>query len=349
MFKGRNPHLALYANRRAGWQNEKWWELDKWALEKGVKTYALTDFEEIESIIKNKFDEKIKLLFVYGGDGTLFWVINSFLKYQDAKNLPTIVPVGGGTMNRLHGWAMWGDEPAQNAKTALTLFDNRCLPRLLIQLLSIEWQNHSYCGVTFMVGAPVRILKKYSEFKSSPFVAVLFCCGGIAAGLAKWPSFFTSYYNQAQADVFADNQKLPYDKFIVIAKDALRRLIFIIQPYKGVCQPEQSFSLAYAIDYSELAHKVWKLAFGYVPKDDRYFNRPTTVLTVKPKEKTIFTIDGEFFESAPGDEIKISPGPTIAVATNPVLQLPFVNRLGIKMDKIKKWWNYFVPVLREKK
>jgi diacylglycerol kinase family enzyme len=347
MSKRERSHVVLYANRRAGWRHEKWWMLDKWALGEDIKTYALTDIEEIGSIIKSRLSEQIKLLLVYGGDGTLFWIINNLLS-RNSGGLPIIVPVGGGTMNRLHKWTSWQDEPVQNAKTALELFENKRLPILPLRLLKVEWRDKCYHGITFIAGAPVKVLEKYSRFKTTPFIAALFCLSSVAAGLAGRPRFFTDLYGQVWAEVFADDQKLPYDRFIVIAKDVLKRLIFVIEPYRGVCLPEQSFSLAYAIDYRETAREIWRLIFGWFPKEKKYFNQPTVVLSLKPKEKIIFTIDGEFFEAEPGDEIKVSPGQVVPIATNPLFKLPFASQMEDQKDKIKEWWSYFFPTPRGK-
>lgn len=138
MFKEKKSHVVLYANRRAGWRHERWWALEKWALEENIKTYALTEIEEIELIIE-KFSEQIRLLLVYGGDGTLFHIINSLLKHRKFDDLPMIVPVGGGTMNRLRRWSLWIGEPVCNAKIALELFESKRLPQLSLPLLEVRW------------------------------------------------------------------------------------------------------------------------------------------------------------------------------------------------------------------
>ena len=347
MFKTKLPNVVLYANRRAGWRHESWWALDKWALEKNISTYTLTEIEEIESIIKGKIDKLIRLLLVYGGDGTLFWVINNLLKYRDQENIPTIVPVGGGTMKRLCKWTMWTGAPVQNAKTALRLFDSRRLPQMPMRLLSVQWQGQTFYGITFMAGAPIRILEKYSGFKTTPFIAASFCVASVAAGLLQWPSFFTSLYDQINAEVIVDGNKLAHGKYIAVAKDTLERAVFFIKPYRGKCLPDQNFTGAFAIDYRETAQRIIPIVFGWPQKSEKYFNQPTKELILRPKERILFTIDGEFFEAEAGSEIKVGPGKTVPVATNPLLEIPFIDKLEDRRDKVKDIWSYFFPTPRK--
>lgn len=346
MLKEKKSHVVLYANRRAGWRHERWWALDKWALEENIKTYALTEIEEIELIIE-KFSEQIRLLLVYGGDGTLFHIINSLLKHRKFDDLPIIVPVGGGTMNRLRRWGLWIGEPVCNAKIALELFESKRLPHLSLRLLEVQWGESRCQAVTFVAGVPVRVMHKYSNFKTTPFIAGIFALGAVASGFIGWPRFFTNLYDQIEAKITVDGKKLPNSRYLVVIKDVLKQLIFFMEPYRGACAPNQSFSLAYAIDYRETAKKFLRLCFGRVPpEDERYFNQPTTEMTIEPQRSVPFTLDGEYFTAKTGEVITISPGPIVPIAVNPMVHLPFFRQLFDQKDRLKEILSYFVPTKR---
>ncbi len=347
MFKGKKPYVVLYANRRAGWRHERWWALDKWALEEGIKTYALTEIEEIIPIIE-KFSEQIRLLLVYGGDGTLFHITNSLLKQRNFKNLPIIVPVGGGTMNRLRQWSLWIGEPIHNAKIALELFESKRLPQLPLPLLEVRWGENCYRAITFMAGVPVRVMHKYSNFKTTPFIAGLFVLGALASGILSWPKFFTGLYDQIDVEITVDGKKLPNNKYLVVIKDVLRQLIFFAEPYRGACSPVQSFSLAYAIDYKETAQKFLGIFFGRIPQnDERYFNQPSAEMKIMPREEIPFTLDGEYFSAKKDEIITISPGPIVPVAANPMVHLPFLKRLFDQKDRFKELLSYVLPTKKQ--
>lgn len=347
MPRERRPHVKLYANRRAGWDPAEWHALDDWALKAGVRSYALTAIEELDPVIALSISKETGLLLVFGGDGTLMQVLNSWIKHHGADKVPIIVPIGGGTMKRLPRRTLWNGTPAENAEIALELFESNCLPHLSLPLLKVEWGKQCCYAVTFMAGAPVRVMHQYSRFKTTPFVAGAFVLGSVTAGLVGWPKFFTNLYGQIQAKVIADGKLLTDQRFIVIIKDVFPKLIFFIEPYRGISGPGQSFSLAYAIDSKETAKEFWRLCVGLVPKDDeRYFNQPTGTMQIEPLEEIPFTLDGEYFTALPGEAITISYGPSVQVAVNPFIHLTFVNRLTNGLRRLREVASYIIPTPR---
>ena len=352
MPKGRRPHTVLCANRRAGWRFEQWSELDQWSLEAGIRTYALSEIEELDPVIAN-FDDETLLLLIYGGDGTLLQILNSLLRRKRRKGkpkpkMPIIVPVGGGTMKRLPRWALWNGTPAENAMVALELFEGKRLPHLPLSLLKVEWGRQCYFAVTFMAGATVRIMQEYSRFRTTPAIAGLFSAGALAAAAFDRPKFFTRLYGQIRAKVTSDGEVLQGERFIVVIRDILEELIFSIRPYKGTCAPGQSFSLAYAIDYHEVARKFPWIVTGAVPDNDpRYFNRPASLTIIEPLEELPLTLDGEYFTAKPGETIRISQGPEVKVAVNPFYHLTFLRRIMSQGGRLKEVASYVLPTLKK--
>lgn len=68
-----------------------------------------------KTLIKLINEKEIKLLFVFGGDGSLHLVIDILLyEYHEAKRikyLPIIASIGGGTMLAVHSWLGWEQRP----------------------------------------------------------------------------------------------------------------------------------------------------------------------------------------------------------------------------------------------
>jgi diacylglycerol kinase family enzyme len=346
MPRGRRPYAALYANRRAGWQKEEWHNLDDWALEAGIKSYVLTDIEEMDPIIA-RFGEETTLLFIFGGDGTVFRVLNSWINHHGAEKKPLVVTIGGGTMKRLPRRTRWIGTPAENARIALKLFESGSLAELPLSLLEVKRGSERYFAATFIAGAPVRVMRQYSRFKTTPFIAGAFAFGSVMAGLAGRPKFFTGLYGQINAKVTVDGAPLPEERFIVVIKDVLEKLIFFIEPYKGVCRPGQSYSLAYAANYQEIARRFGQISIGRPPDDPRYFNQPTSVIQIEPREEIPFTLDGEFFTARPGETITISQGPEVRVAMNPFAHLTLLRRFLDRGERLKDALSYVIPTPKE--
>ncbi len=351
MPEERRSNVKLYANRRAGWNRDEWHALDDWALEAGVRSYALTEIKDLDPVIANFSKEtmqKAMLFIIFGGDGTIFQVMNSWIRHHGAESMPIIVTIGGGTMERLPRWALWNGTPAENARIALELFEGKRLPYLSLPLLEVKWGSERFFAVTFMGGAPVRVMHHYSRFKTTPFVAGMFVLGSVMAGLAGWPRFFTNLYDRIQAKVTVDGELLTDEQFIVIIKDVLAKLIFFIEPYRGNCLPTQSYSLAYAVDYQEIAKRFGQLCIGRLPKDKRYFNRPTSVMQIEPLREVPFTLDGEYFTARPGETITISQGPEVRIAVNPFGRPTLLKRLADRADRLKDAVSYVLPTLKER-
>ncbi len=355
MPKGKRPHIVLCANRRAGWRFEQWSALDQWSLKAGIRTYALSEIEELDPVIA-RFDDETLLLLVYGGDGTLLQIINSLLRRKRRKDrpkpkMPIIVPIGGGTMKRLSLWTMWTDDPAHNAEVALKLFESQRLPRLPLTLQKVEWGRNCVYGVTFIGGVPARILGEYSKFKTTPFIAGGFVLGSVAAAWLGWPERVVRLFESTKAKVVVDGKELPYDEWLAVVRDGLKRLIFVMEPYRGEIDTRDtdkpcatSYTLAYAVNYREAARKFGGLCFGRVPPDERYFNQPTAKMSITSEEETIFSLDGELFTAKGGETISVSQGPVIQVAMNPTLQVPFLNRLLDQKKRLGEALSIIFPV-----
>jgi hypothetical protein len=132
-----------------------------------------------------------------------------------------------------------------------------------------------------------------------------------------------------------------------VIRDALEELIFSIKPYKGTCAPNQSFSLAYAIDYHEVARKFPRIVTGTVPDNDpRYFNRPVSLTVIEPREEIPFTLDGEYFTAKAGETITVSQGPEIRVAVNPFVHLTLLKRAVNRVSGLKEVASYVLPTLK---
>src|ERR1700751_5772681 len=64
-----------------------------------VRTTNSTD--EVPIILKEFHEKEIKILCISGGDGTIGYVLSSYINLFGTEDLPIIVPLKGGTMNML--------------------------------------------------------------------------------------------------------------------------------------------------------------------------------------------------------------------------------------------------------
>lgn len=253
-------------------------------------------------------------------------------------------------MNRLHRWTNWMDEPAHNAEVALKLFESQLLSRLPLTLQKVEWGKKRVYGVTFIGGAPARVLGEYSKFKTTPFIAGGFVLGSVAAALLGWPERTVRLFEPTRAKVVVDGRELPHDEWLAVIRDGLNRLIFVMEPYRGDIDTRDldkprptSYSLAYAVGYREAARKFGGLCFGRVPDDDRYFNQPTAKMVITSREAMVFSLDGEMFTAEAGEAVSISQGPVIQVAMNQTPQMPLWNKLVDRGKRLQEALSFILP------
>lgn len=340
--------VVLLANRRAGYSFNQWSMVDRWAFKNGIKEYVLTQIEELGPLIAN-LDPQVRLIMIYGGDGTIFHVLNFLVKNEkmmtavDPDESSMIVPIGGGTMKRLPRYTYWTDEPVENARKALKFYDRHYRACLTVPLLKITWNNSSYVGFTSLAGALVRVMMEYSRFKTTPILAFGFSAAALGASFFGWPPYLTRLYDQFEAEITADSQKLPYQRFMVAMADTMDSSIFKIAPYQGKRGKNQFNCLAYMVDYKAIAYNFPKLALGRPPASDRYFNQPTRELTITATEMLPLTIDGEFFSVPPKTRISITLGQNIRVLVNPTLSIPLLSQIYTKMEAALDFRKFLWP------
>lgn len=347
--------VVLIANWRAGFSFEKWSAVVKWALRAGLNSkYILSDAREL-ILGRTELDPAARLILIYGGDGTLFYVLNFLarsgrLAAADSEEPLLLVPIGGGTMKRLSRYTHWIDEPVENAKQALKFYDRLYCPPLPLRLLSIKWGEECYVGCTCLTGPIVKLMKEYSRFKTTPVLAALFSAAALGAGLVDWPPILTRLYEQFEGRVKVDGQELADRRFLGTLADTMDTAIFGMAPYRGKRQRDEFHCLAYAIHYKELVHNFPRLAVGHPPSLPKYFNQPVKELTLEPTAPLDFTIDGEFFILPAGTRMTITAGPRAAILANPNPLIPLItpvaNRVSSFLEEAMEWRSYFWPGLK---
>ncbi len=351
-MKKRND-VILIANWRAGFSIEKWSSVVKWALRVGLNSkYILSDVREL-SLGRTELDPAARLILIYGGDGTLFYILNFLARSgrleaaADPEESLLLVPIGGGTMKRLSRYTRWIDEPVENAKKALKFYDRLYCPPLPLRLLSIKWGEENYVGCTCLTGPIVKLMKEYSRFKTTPVLAALFSAAALGAGLADWPPFLTRLYDQFEGRITVDGQELADRSFLGTLADTMDTAIFGMAPYRGKRGRREFHCLAYAINYKELVHNFPRLAIGYPPSLPEYFNQPVKELTVEPSGQLDFTIDGEFFTLPAGTKMTIASGPRATILANPTPLIPLVSPLASRassaLEQVIELGGFFWP------
>jgi diacylglycerol kinase family enzyme len=308
---------------------------------KGVRRIVTDHIDDVGAALA-EVGQRADLVCMYGGDGTIFHVINELLRIpQNGNPPPKLFLLGGGTMNVTATKLGMGGTPAENFRTVMTAYHNGTLRYRNVPLLRIRSGDTVHFGFTFGMGPLVRLLHRYEQGKKGKVAALGLGVQAICAALSPLRTSFAPLLDMQTARVVADGRPLSATEFAAVFANTTGAVQRWVEPFAGE-RPEDEFHfLAYAISSKELAAMVPLLMNGKVPldvgllrrptqalralvgnlrrekdlpRDPRYVNHPASRLLVETSE-TMFTIDGEVLPS--DGPIEVTLGPTVSLALHP--------------------------------
>lgn len=282
---------------------------------------------------------RVKLLCIYGGDGTIFRVINEILREPGAVP-PRIALLGGGTMNVTARWCGMRGSPGDNFRQVMRAYAADRLLWREVPLVEVKQGDDTAWGFTFGLGPLVRILSRYESGKKTHGMALVVAAKSMLSAVSTFPRDWKSeVLRELEATLTVDGHPLPFDRFAAVFANVTGEINPFVAPFIGERTRDSFHFLAYAISSREFAmmtpllaraklpidprsllHPVstWRAALlsllgkGGLPLDPRYVNHAARRLVVETQEP-VYTIDGEVFQNRTG-RLEVSLGPQLYVA-----------------------------------
>jgi len=156
------PHdVALLCNPQAGGR----WRVLADVLDsdeaKSAHRIVTDDIHDVREALAG-LGQRVKLLCIYGGDGTIYRVINELLRNPGATP-PRIALLGGGTMNVTASWCGMSRSPGENFRQVMRAYVADRLLWREVPVLAVSQLGQTLYGFTFGVGPLVRILEHYES------------------------------------------------------------------------------------------------------------------------------------------------------------------------------------------
>ena len=151
----KSKDVVLLCNPRAG---GRWRALADVLDSPEAKLARRIVTDEIDDIQRAIADvgQRIKLLCVYGGDGTIQRVIDDLLRPNgdpvETRHLPQLAILGGGTMNVTARWCGMRDEPGDNFRAVMRAYQADRLLYREVPLLAVTLGGKTRYGFTFGAG-----------------------------------------------------------------------------------------------------------------------------------------------------------------------------------------------------
>lgn len=345
---GPNPKdVVLLCNPLAGGRWRALAEVLDSPEAKGVRRIVTDEIDDVAEALFG-VGRRARLICIYGGDGTIYHVINALLGVIGHRapsgappaRLPILALLGGGTMNVTGQKCGMTGSACDNFRSVMRAYLADRLRWKDVPVLQITADGeHSY-GFTFGMGPMVRLLDRYERGQKGKVAALGIGARAIAA---TWSPIQTSYaglLSEMEAAVTVDGDELPYRRYAAVFANTTGAINRMVEPFSHE-RPDDAFHcLAYAVSAREVASRVPLLARGVLPldvggllhpgkllgrfrdgaearglpRDPRYVNRPARELRVVPEE-ALYTVDGEVLRFPPNaEEIMVRLGPKLPLA-----------------------------------
>lgn len=298
--------------------------------QKGRVFYHVTDSvtKMAAALISLVEVNKVDVLFVYGGDGTLHKVVDVLL-FEKARGritrVPPILPLGGGTQKSLFQWLGWGgrglifhEKPIQIFRKALRS-PLEHLPIRQIRPLKITFQNRlkdreeTHYGFIFIMGSMNRVIQLYDSSGATVSSGLKHIGLATLGSITGFPRSHATLMSQFRAQQWADGKELERDDPLAVVCSVTESLLFGVKPFIGHPESNQFYAASYAVPAMVGAAMVpleWR---GNVPRHSRFFNRPVFSFGLTPEKESSFFIDGDFYQNEPGKPVNIELGPEISL------------------------------------
>ncbi|HNF96325.1 MAG TPA: diacylglycerol kinase family protein [Pseudomonadota bacterium] len=333
--------VVLLCNPRAGGR----WRALAGVLDspeaKGVRRIVTDHIDDVGAALAD-VGQRADLVCIYGGDGTIYHVINEMLRIPpNGHPPPRIFLLGGGTMNVTATKLAMSGTPANNFRAVISAYHAGTLRYRQVPLIAVRTGGQVRYGFTFGMGPLVRLLDRYERGGKGKLAALGLGVQAIAAALSPLRTSFAPLLDQQTATIIADGRPLSQISFAALFANTTGAVQRLVEPFPSDCPPEHFHFLAYAVSAREMAALVPLLMSGKVPldlgllrspfaaiktlagavtgrgelpRDPRYVNHPAQKLRIETGE-AIFTLDGEVLPT--DGQLEVTLGPTLSLALHP--------------------------------
>ena len=308
---------------------------------KSVRRIVTDDISDVRQALSNT-GQRAKLVCIYGGDGTIFHVINEMLRNQSpGEPLPRLALLGGGTMNVTGRICGMTESPGENFRAIMNAYLTDKLLWREVPVMEVGNGEQKSYGFTFGMGPLVRLLDRYENGTKGKLAALTLGLRAIAAAVSPIQTSMSELFEDMTASVIADGAELPFNHFTAVFANTTGAINRSIEPFTDPRTRDTFHFLAYAVssrefalftpllargklpfDRSELIHPVaaWRhlsalaTGKGTLPRDPRYVNHPAQILHVDAAAESIYTIDGEVLQKSDAPlEVKLGPSLQLAL------------------------------------
>ena len=293
---------------------------------------------ELPGAVKALRKEKIDILLISGGDGTICNVLTEYVNQHGEDGLPMVAPLMGGTINMIGSDAGLRNSQLSIARKINDFIEKgKPLPfteRSLVRVTDAGRESPAY-GFTWIDGLLYNFLLEYYSQGAGIQVASVMTMKMLVALISNADS---STFKNIDSVVYMDGVKLPHEGHVLLIASGLRKLVFGFDIWDEKSKPGVTFNAVYIREeYLRKNRHILPLGLYRSLKSDPAGNFVNRALSSLKVERNMgYIIDGEIFKHEEPVDVTMEPGPGIRIISfHGEKKLPPENRIEIPYGKIE--------------
>lgn len=329
-----DAEIVLLCNPRAGGR----WKALAGILDseeaRHVRRIVTDSVEDVATAVAG-FGNEVKLLCIYGGDGTIQRVLDHLA--EGGNDEVRLALLGGGTMNVTSRWCGFSRNPAESFRHVVRGYRSGELLFKELPLLEISAGGNMHRGFTFGMGPIVRLLDAYEHGRKGKVAALGTAFKAIAATWTSWPGDYRELLEPMQATIELDGERLPHDSFAAVFANVTGQINPGVEPFAAERTRDTFYCAACAVSVREMSLVLPFLIRGWLPldmgalfepgrlferlrdpklfTDPRYVNEAGSELVINSDE-SMYTVDGEILTTE-ARQVAVRMGPHVQLAAGP--------------------------------
>jgi len=253
--------------------------------------------EELKNQLKPLLKKKPKLLAVFGGDGSIYQVINILFETLKPSSFPYFLPLRGGTMNCIADDVGSLGPADQIFQRVVKRLESGHLPTIKRGVLQCEFSTQKekeiHYGFTYASGLPYKGMLEAYNIQPTVFSVANLIFKGIF-----FPSIRKRIASLEKMSIKLRDEDLGERFYLGTLCSTLSTSVAGFKPFVlSIQKREKEFNfLSTSYRITQLAPKFYTILWGkrtHLLNPDFYFNRVTPEMTLESDSG--FTLDGEIF------------------------------------------------------
>jgi diacylglycerol kinase family enzyme len=267
-------------------------------------THSLDDLYRVVEAFRK---ERIDVLAINGGDGTIHVTLSAFLAAYGDEPLPPVALLRGGTMNMVATALGVRGEPGQLLFDLVDRYHANEPP--LLRRRTILRVGDAY-GFVFGTGLMTNFLRKYYESPHPTPARAAYILGGAVLSAVFGGPMARQLFQRSQVRVTADGQRWARPDYLTVVCATIDQLGFGFTPFPRAAERLGAFQvLGLHCKPFEIPAELWSIWRGRPIRRDKTIDEVVSTLELRMEQPLDYTIDGDLYKS--GEKLAISAGPTI--------------------------------------